>query len=325
VRSAAWGSPRRWGRYVAAVLAAVASAVASAGLLAGCSGAQRGAGPGGRVVFSTGSPVGVYYAWGSALADELSPRGIAVTVSTSTGSVENLRRVRDGSATMALTTLDAAQDARADADGDAGVVALARVYDDYLHLVVRRDGPVGSLGELAGRRVAVGASGSGTALVAQRVLRIAGVRVRAQPLDLAAGVAALRAGSVDALFWSGGVPTAAISELATTVPIRLLPLDGAAEPMRARYAGVYRPAVMPPGAYGSAEPVAGLASANLLVTRPDAQDEVVRTVLAAMFGRRAQLARRVPAARALDVRTAIFTGTLPLHPAAAAYYRELKR
>jgi TRAP transporter TAXI family solute receptor len=306
-----------------------------------CSATSGAPSASGTLVISTGSPRGVYYAWAQNVATQLRAANpqLAVTVETSSGSVRNLQRLTDGTADLALTTVDATeQRAQGKADvgaatvgaadaADAGSVplrALARIYDDYLHIVVRADSSLRSVKDLAGRPVAVGAPDSGTALVARRILDAAGISVSERDIDVVAGTAALEEGTVDAVFWSGGIPTRAINEAAERIALLLLPLDDLADTLRARYGAAYRPATIPPGRYGSTDAVATLASANLLVARADADPAMVSVVLSTIFRRRDAIAAAVPAANGMDRRTAIWTGGMSLHPAAIEYYRRTK-
>jgi TRAP transporter TAXI family solute receptor len=201
------------------------------------------------------------------------------------------------------------------------ITALARVYDDYVHLVVRDDSRYETLQDLADRQVAVGPPGSGTALVADRLLTDAGVAVRRLPLDVVEAGLALQGRRLDGLLWLGGLPTRALTELASRVRIRLLPLADVAVRLRARHGAAYRPAAIPPGTYGRAEGVTTVASANLLLCRENLRHDLVTTVLATAFRRRDAIAGAQPAANALDRRAAIATDPVPLHPAAARYYR----
>lgn len=307
-------------------LVAVAAGVV---LLSGCSAADRNDSPSGTVTVSTGSPRGVYYAWAEALARQVHRRypRMVMQVQPSSGSVQNLRRLAAGQVTLAVTTEDAAAQALAGSapfGHPVQIRALTRIHDDYVHLVTAAGSPVRELADLRGRRVAVGSAGSGTALVASRLLSGAGLRVHSVPLDVVAAATALREGRVDAMFWSGGLPTAAMSDLARAMPIRLVPLGGSVAALRARFGPAYRAATVPAGTYGLRDPVPTLASANLLVSRQDADPGAVRAVLAAMFSGRDSIAASVPAANAVEARSAISTGPVPLHPAAAAYYRRGK-
>ncbi|MFD9080039.1 TAXI family TRAP transporter solute-binding subunit [Streptomyces erythrochromogenes] len=303
---------------------------AAAGSLGGCSG---GSAPVRRLRLATGPEGGPYNAFGKALALAVGASDLPleiVPVSTA-ASVNNLRSLDEGSAELALAMADAAEDAVLGRDSfsrPAAVTALARVYVNYTHLVVPADGPVRAVTDLAGRPVAAGATGSGVRVVAQRVLRAAGpagapAPADERPLGLAASVTALREGTVDALFWSGGVPTPALAALARELPLRFLPLDAYVGPLRARYAPVYTAVTLPAGVYGLTEPVGTIGVGNYLLARTDVRNDVVRDLLRVVFDRWRDLLLEVTAGARLEPRFAISTGRVPLHPGAAAYYRSV--
>jgi TRAP transporter TAXI family solute receptor len=312
------------------VLGAVVALVAAAGVWSAL-GPREDVNPQGKVVITAGQQRGVYYSWATALARETHAAypGLEIQVLGSSGSPENLHRVTMGVADVGLSTEDVTEDTKATETASRPVdrsklVALAHVYDDYVHVVVRDDGPVGSLADLAGRSVATGQPGSGVAVVAKRVLEEAHVPVRAQAVGLDNGMDMLATREVDAVFWSGGLPTTAVADLARRVRLRLLPLDSVSPALREKYGVAYRPAQIPAGSYGLTAPVATLASPNLLVARSDLDPAAVRALLETMFRRRDAIAAAVPAAAALDRRRAISSGSLPLHTAAAAYFRATK-
>jgi uncharacterized protein len=136
-------------------------------------------------------------------------------------------------------------------------------------------------------------------------------------LGLDESAAALRTGRIAAFFWSGGLPTPGVDELARQLPLRLVDLPGLEDP-------VYRAAAIPSGTYGLARQVSTLAVPNLLVARSTADPALVRLVTATLFERRGAIARRVVAAAALDRRAAIETAPVPLHPAALGWFRATK-
>ncbi|MFJ9940016.1 TAXI family TRAP transporter solute-binding subunit [Streptomyces erythrochromogenes] len=301
-----------------------AGLAAATGALGGCSG---GSGPVRRLRLATGPEGGPYNAFGKALALAVGASDLPleiIPVSTA-ASVNNLRSLDEGSAELALAMADTAEDAVLGLDSfsrPTPVTALARVYVNYTHLVVPADGPVHTVTDLAGRPVAAGATGSGVRVVAQRVLRAAGPADE-RPLGLAASVTALREGTVDALFWSGGVPTPALAALARELPLRFLPLDAYVGPLRARYAPVYTTVTLPAGVYGLREPVGTIGVGNYLLARTDVQEGVVGDLLRVVFDRWRDLLREVTAGARLEPRFAISTGQVPLHPGAAAYYRSV--
>lgn len=298
--------------------------------LTGCAAA---AGPPRRLRLATGPEGGPYNAFGKALARAVRVSGARleiVPVSTS-ASVDNLRRLADGTVELALAMADVAEDAvlgREPFAGPAAVTALARTYVNYTHLLVPADGPVRSVADLAGRPVAAGAAGSGVQVVAGRVLRAAGLgpgpsAVREWPLGLGASVTALREGSVDALFWSGGVPTAALAGPAREVPLRFLALDGYVGALREAFGPVYTAVTLPASAYGLTEPVGTIGVGNYLLAGDGVPVGAVRELLTVVFDRWRDLLREVTAGARLEPRFAISTGSVPLHPGAVAYYRSV--
>ncbi|MFD0572000.1 TAXI family TRAP transporter solute-binding subunit [Kitasatospora gansuensis] len=263
------------------------------------------------------------------LAEEIGQAhpGLTVEVLATAASVRNLRLIGEGGAELGLTLADSAADAVA-GRGTFGrpvtVTAIARLYLNYLHLVVPSDRPVSSVGELTGRRYSLGATGSGTAVVAERVLTAAGLSTAgAQLLGPAESVAALRAGELDAFFWSGGVPTRAITELAERLPVRLVPLAAQAAALRVAYGPVYENVSIPLGAYRQPGPTPTVGTPSYLVCAAGLDPEIVRAVTEVLFRRRDHLQTPDAPGGRLDERYAIGTGTVPLHPGAAEYYRSV--
>lgn len=288
--------------------------------------------PAGHVVIASGGTQGVYYQYADTLARRLESAepSLDVEVVATAGSVDNLRRVADGRATFAFTAHDVA------ADGVNGaapfgrrlpLAAVARVYDDYLHLVVAANSPIHSLGDLAGRTVSIGPPGSGTAVIVDRLFAVAKLAprsVHAVRLGINESVDALRRRQVDAFFWSGGLPTSGVQTLSRDLPVRLVPLGGYARGMQTRYGSVYHQAAVPGGVYGLADQVDTIAIPNFLVCRDDADPALVREVVATLFRSREAISAAVPAAGALDRRTAIQTTPLPLHRAASEWFAGTK-
>jgi uncharacterized protein len=300
-------------------------------LVAGCpAGSPVAAGKSAPRIIATGSQQGVYYQYGARFAALCGSRIGSVQLATTTGSVENLRLIGSGAATFAFTAADAAIDGyvgRPPFAEPVPVRALARLYDDYIHLVVPADSPVRSVTDLRGRKVSVGPEGSGTALIAGRVLTASGLDPRtalaARALSLDDSVTALKQHRIDAFFWSGGLPTSGIVTLAKGFPIRLVGMADAAAALRERYGPAYLVGTIPRGTYpGLTAAVATVAVPNYLVTAATTSDALVRDVTEALFVDAPKISERVPAAGHLDRRSAIYTEPIPLHPGALAYYRQ---
>ncbi|SCE70982.1 hypothetical protein GA0070607_0628 [Micromonospora coriariae] len=273
---------------------------------------------------ATGSPTAVYYAFGQSLAAILNRElpGVRASVVVTAASAENVRLIGSGEAELGFTQADVLPTTTTDSPL---VDAVARVYDDQLHLVTTGGGPVRTVADLRGRRVSVGAPGSGTEITAMRLLEVAqlGDGVRQERLGLDDSVTALRAGRIDAFFFSGGLPVQGIKELAGRSATRIVDLGEWTEALRARYSEVYVSRDIPRSVYG-VDPVTTVANPNYLIVQAGLPERLVRDVTRLLMERRAELGAAHPAAGRMSPRSAIATAPLPLHPGAADWYRAAK-
>lgn len=319
-------------RPVRALAVATAAVVAMAGCLGGDGGRDDFSAAGlDSVVISGGGMTGIYFSYGGELGEVLAERyGVEVKVLETGGSIDNLRNLADGTAQLAFSTADAAADATAGREPFSEripVQAVARVYDDFVHLVVPASSDIESIADLRGRTVSLGAEGSGTEIIAARVLAAAGVAIDeivTVCLGIDESIDAITSGDIDAFFWSGGLPTPGVQELAADLQIRLIPLRDVVEAVRSEYGSGYRHGVVPEGTYGLGADVATMAVPNFLMVRSDLLDEVAYEIVDTLFDERAVIARQVPAAALLDRSRSIFTEPVDLHPGALRYYRDTK-
>jgi uncharacterized protein len=191
--------------------------------------------PGGRLRLAAGERGGLYLAFAEILAKQIQNRypDIAVEVVPTEGSVDNLARLRSGDVEMGLALADVAERDLATGPVGSAPQAVARVYENYLQVIVRDSAAVHQLADLEGLRVSIGPAGSGAAATSEVLFEAAGLRGRVdmRRYRLHDGLARLADGSVDALVWSGGVPTPAIADLDATLPLRMLDIGQLAEPM----------------------------------------------------------------------------------------------
>jgi uncharacterized protein len=316
-------------RLVSRVAAVVCAAVVIAIGTSGCS-PRAAEWSAGTTVIAGGGTTGVYFDYGGHLADELSTTlGISAEVTETDGSVDNLRRVASGAALLGFAQGDAAADAvagRGAFDAPLPIQAAARLYDEYVHVVVRADSDIDAITDLAGRTVSLGAVGSGVNVIATRILdaaRVDGGTVSNPQLDLRESIAALESGEIDGFFWVGGLPTPGIANLSGSLPLRLLPIEQDwVNAVNARYSDAYRSSDFPAGVYGIARSVPTMAVPNYLIVASATPDAVVRDVLTVLFDARSRMAENVPAAALLSRRQAIFTVPVDLHPGAVDFYRD---
>ncbi|MCY0939275.1 TAXI family TRAP transporter solute-binding subunit [Streptomyces sp. H34-S4] len=290
----------------------------------------------GEITISTGVQTGVYHLYGQLLEQALAEDvpGVRVRLKPSEGSQQNLQRVAAGEADFTVATADAVAKYRVDRKpGAERLRGLARLYDDYVQLVVPAGSPVQSARDLRGKRVAVGQNGSGVRLISERLLTAASLDPDRDITPVAIGIdtmpAELEAGRIDAFFWSGGLPTNAVRALSERFEVRLVQLGDLVEALQAggSPARYYRAAVMPQDAYArarNASAVSTVAVPNLLVTREDTGAELTEQFTRTVILSRDRIGGEVHAAQLVDLRTAIYTDPLQLHEGAGRYYRSVK-
>jgi TRAP transporter TAXI family solute receptor len=292
----------------------------TAALAAGCIRGQ----PQGRIRVAAGEQGGLYLAFAELLAERVHVRfpEIGIEVVATQGSVDNLARLRAGDVDMGLALADVAE---RDQAGETAPQAVARVYENYLQVVVRQSAGVQHLSDLRGLRVSVGAAGSGAAVTSQVLLDTAGLtnRVQAVRLGLRDGLARLSDGGVDALVWSGGVPTPAIAELDATLPLRMLDLGDRAGPMADGSGYPYVARRVPTVSYVPAG-LRSIGVPDLLMCRESTAPDVVAAVVEVLA---TEAPRLVPpyvrGLQYLDPPAMIQTGRVPLHSGAVDAYRRL--
>jgi TRAP transporter TAXI family solute receptor len=297
----------------------------------------------GTVSVAGGEPGGFYLEFATLLAESLQRHGVAGRAEAleTGGSLDNLEYLLTGKATFAVALADAAaQQAAAKNTPNVEIAAIGKVYENYVHCVVRKNSGIREFSELAGRTVAVGEPGSGTSLTTPRLIEAAGFSstavgaavptvpaektITVMNLGLNDGLAALRGGSVDALFWSGGVPTAAIAATNKDVGLGLLDLSALIPSTRAHYGPFYDRVLIPEGSYEGVPAVWTVGVANLLLCRRDLDDATVTRTVELLVGHAEELIPRSSlGVQFLSPESLINTAGLPLHPAAAAAYREL--
>ncbi|MEW1616127.1 MULTISPECIES: TAXI family TRAP transporter solute-binding subunit [unclassified Streptomyces] len=293
--------------------------------------------PSGTLTFSTGVPSGVYQRYGERLEGALAKDmpEVSIKLRNSEGSQQNLARVAEGEADFTIATADAV--ATYLSNGRPGAHRLrgcVRLYDDYVQLVVARNSPITSIDDLPGKRVGVGQQGSGVRLIADRLMNAAGIHPKRDVTAVSAGIDTmpdrLVSGDLDAFFWSGGLPTGAVQQLAERFAVRLVPLEDALIKKLQSAGGstrYYRSAVMPADAYRYAQQgqsVTTVAVANLLVTTDRTDPAMTEAFTRTVINSRDRIGREVHAAQLVDLRTAIYTDPLKVHEGAKRYYRSVK-
>ena len=307
-------------------------------LLLGCSapGSDGSHGSVVRLSIATGGTGGVFYPYGGAIAKVIgeSIPNVQATAEVTAASVDNLKFLRDRKADIAFTTADAL----ADAVNGTGVFqntklpirTVAALYKNYTHVVTLASGPIRTMTDLRGKVVGTGSPGSGGEVTAFRILEAYGIDpqkdVKRQSLGATEAADALKDGKVDAFFWSGGLPTAAITDLAHTsgITIRMLSNDGVLDILRDKYGkGLYVAGLVPKAIYPGLDADVGVVSIpNLLIVHADMDEKLAYDITKAMFERRAELVAIHPEAANLSLESAVRDSPAPFHPGAIRYYKE---
>jgi hypothetical protein len=289
-----------------------------------------------RLSIATGGTGGVFYPYGGAIAKVIgeSIPNVEATAEVTAASVDNLKFIRDRKADLAFTTADTLADGVNGTgvfkDTKLPILTIAALYKNYTHVVTLASGPIKSMKDLKGRTVGTGSPGSGGEVTAFRILEAYGIDpqkdIKRQGLGASEATDALKDGKVDAFIWSGGLPTAAITDLAHTsgITIRMLSNDGVLDSLRDKYGkGLYVQGLVPKAMYPGLEGDVGVVSIpNLLVVHADMDEKLAYEITKAMFERRAELVAIHPEAANLSLETAVKDSPAPFHPGAIRYYKE---
>ena len=313
------------------------AAILGALVLAACAPSSDSASSASRVTrlsIATGGTGGVYYVYGGALARLISEStpGVEATAEVTSASVDNLKFLRDGKADLAFTLADTLKDA---ADGKGAFAgrpvdlrALAVLYTNFTHVVTKKGSGIAQLIDLKGKVVSMGSAGSGTETIADRTLAAAGLDpgkdIRRENLSAQASADALKDGKIDAFFWSGGLPTAAVLDLAISAPITLLDVSSVLKPLQQQYGEtLYRPLSIPAATYALIDTeVRTFGVSNVLVVPASFDAERAYLIVKLMFEKKAALAAAHAEARNLDLATAAAGSPVAYHPGALKYYAE---
>ncbi len=288
-----------------------------------------------RLSIATGGTGGVYYPLGGGLANVISRAvpGTEATAEVTSASVDNVKLVGAGKADLAFVLGDTA------ADGYAGVGkfkekvpirALAVLYPNKSQWVTVEGTGIKRMQDLKGRRIATGAPGSGTEVIAVRMLEAYGIDpekdVRREKLSVSESVNAIKDRKIDAFFWSGGVPTAAVTDLAATPGTRIVLLDhGDILPkLVQKWGPLYVKGTIPAKSYpGQDHDVAVADVENLLVVSASMDEQLAHDLTKAVFEHRADLAEVHAEGKNIDLANQLGAASpIPFHPGALRYFAE---
>src|SRR5215831_16358109 len=289
-----------------------------------------------RISITTGGTGGVYYPMGGGMANILSKYvpGLQATAEVTGGSVDNLKLLNAGKAEVGFSMADAAWEAAQGLDkfkdNKVNARTLLVLYPNKRHVVTVEGTGIAKLADLKGRRVSTGSPGSGTEIMALRMLEAIGLDakkdIKQERLGAAESVNAIKDRKIDAFFWSGGVPTAALTDLAATpgYKIRLIDHADAIPALVKKYGSLYVKGSIPAKSYpGQEKPVSTVDVWNLLIVNAKMDDKLVYDVVKTMFEHKADLQAVHSEAANLDLARQYEVGSpIPWHPGAQRYFAE---
>jgi TRAP transporter TAXI family solute receptor len=289
-----------------------------------------------NISIGTGGTGGVYYPLGGGMAAVLSKYvdGMQATAEVTGGSVANLQLIGTGKPYIALSMTDAALDALKGQDKFKGkpvpVRTLMILYPNRMHVVTIEGTGINTIKDLKGKRVSTGSGGSATEVMAFRVIEAGGLDkdrdMRRERLGVAESVAALKDRKIDAFFWVGGLPTAAVTDLANSPGVKIKMIDHAelVPAMNKKYGNLYVKDSISKSVYnGMAKDNAQATVMNILVSHQNMDDKTAYNIVKAIFDHRDELIRVHKEAENFKLENQKKEASpLPWHPGAVKYFAE---
>jgi uncharacterized protein len=289
-----------------------------------------------NISVATGGTGGVYYPMGGGLAAVLSKYvpGMEATAEVTGGSVDNLKLIGTGKPYVGFSMSDAAQDAYNGADKFKGhkvpVRTLMILYPNRMHVVTLDGKGINKFSDLKGKRVSTGSPGSATEVMAFRLIEAAGLDkdkdLNRERLGAAESVNAMKDGKIDAFFWVGGLPTAAVSDLANTPGNKVKMIDNAylVPAMNKKYGNLYVEDVIPKSTYKGMETDNHQATVqNILVANESMDAKTAYNIVKAVFDHKADIVAVHKEALNFKMENQKKDASpIPWHPGAVKYFAE---
>jgi TRAP transporter TAXI family solute receptor len=289
-----------------------------------------------NISIATGGTGGVYYPLGGGMAAVLSKYvdGMQATAEVTGGSVANLQLIGTGKPYLALTMADATLDAYKGQDKFTGkpvpVRTLMILYPNRMHVVTVEGTGISKMADLKGKRVSTGSGGSATEVMAFRVIEAAGLDkdrdLKRERLGVAESVAALKDRKIDAFFWVGGLPTAAVTDLANSPGVKIKMIDHAdlVPAMNKKYGDLYVKDKIGKDVYKGMEKDNPQATVmNLLVAHQNMDDKTAYNIVKTIFDKLDEIKRVHKEAENFKLENQKAEASpVPWHPGAVKYFAE---
>jgi TRAP transporter TAXI family solute receptor len=289
-----------------------------------------------RLSIATGGTGGVYYPMGGAMAAVISKYipSTEATAEVTAASVDNCLLIGQKKADLAFSMADTAWDAYSGVGKPfprkLPLRTVLVLYPNNLHVVTLEGKGVEKVADLKGKRVSTGSPGSGTEVMGLRLLEAAGLNpdkdVKRDKLGVSESAGALKDGKVDAFLWGGGIPTAAVLDLAATpgVRMKLVPHGDLVAKMREKYGPIYVTGVIPAHSYpGQTKEVQIAVVWNVLVCNASLPENLVYMITKVFLEHRNELVAVHKDASYITLQNqAAGASPIPFHAGALRYFKE---
>ncbi len=289
-----------------------------------------------NLAIATGGTGGIFYPLGGGMASVITKSlpGVAATVEVTGGSVDNMKLIASSPSYLGMSVADTAYEAYKGVEkfknGALPLRTLLVMYPGRSQIVTLDGIGITKLSDLKGRRVSTGAPGSASELWAFRILEAAGIDkdkdVKRERLSVGESASALRDRKIDAFFWGGGVPTAAVVDLALTpgVKVRLLDHLEVREAMNTKYGPLYAKDLITKDSYsGMPADATGIAVWSNLYVHEKMPEEQAYAIVKALFEKHADLVAVHQEARSITLANQVMANTgVPFHPGVVRYLKE---
>ena len=294
----------------------VVTAVCAVALAVGIAGCGGGSGEKEQFInIATGGTAGTYYPIGGAIAEVLNKNGMNASAQSTGASVANINMLKDKQVELAIVQNDITyyavngEEMFKEGGKIENLSGIASLYPETCQFVVREDSGIKGIADLKGKRVAVGAAGSGAEANARQILEAYGLTyddVDEQFLSFAEGSYALKDGTVDAAFVTAGYPTASVQDIASQNKIRLLPVgDDQIKVLSEKYP-FYTKTTVPAGTYqGFDEEIQTVSVMAILVANDKIDAALGEKLTKAIFDNTDKIAAAHSAAKSITKATAL--------------------
>lgn len=285
-----------------------------------------------KMVLATGGTAGTYYPFGGAMANIWNNKipGMNVTAQATGASIENIRLMNKDEVELALVQSDNIDWAyfgkEVFKEKITKMAAIAVLYPEIVHIVVRGDSAAKTFGDLKGMKVGVGAPGSGTEANFRQLMDVYGLKkddVKGQYLSYAESAEQFKDKHIDSFFLTTGVPNSAIMDVANTRPIKLVSIEDAMVAKITKNYPFLASAKIPANTYkGQPEEVKTIAVMAVLIASPNVKEDVIYNITKTLMENQAQLASAHAKGKELSLAGAVKGVSIPFHPGAAKYFKE---